>query len=710
MIKNELKHRTIYMLGAISVIMLFLAYQVETPFELDLGERGDEAYLHNFYATETTHDLSYRWSSDRSSIFLPGIGGYAPALLRLRLNGSRPDGLPPPVVSLRANGRELTSFTATDQFETYEFVVDRETMGISGDLEIQLDSQFFVPAEVMGGDDLRRLGVLVDFASVEFERTLTSIVIPPPRQMIYVVFAVMTSLLLVRQLGLSRATSLVIGGLVLLALLLLAVQYRLVLGRYSSWLFLLLAFANIAMVLGRLVRGSITREGKLLDADITDFQFILAVMVILALGQYTNLAFLRQMRQDRATDFFINFAATTVLAQGGNIYDIASLREASQLAEPPLTSFDFGSLFVTYITPPFHVILLLPFAPLGYEKARITFLLLNNLLLFSSLAIILKAGRAKWPTLPQFLLALLLVFTLEPIHVSLQLGQVDFVILFLIAVTFWAYKGGRNIMVGVCLALAAMIKLSPAVLIIYFLWKREFSIFVSAVITALMVGILSWLMVGSEAIMFFSTSILPALLKGSAFFQNQSLNGFFSRLFADPGLYYSLQEFPSIPQVRTLSTLASLALVAMGAFVTRKRISRNSLRFDLEFSLVIVTMLLGSTISWEHYFTWLLLPFLVLLNPRLQTCLTPRRYLTVIAGAFAAYLTVTIPSSFYAMTLHASNVGLLTEMALTLLLSLRVYGALLLYSIFVYLIPRFPSRESREASRWTHNEIEEVSL
>jgi hypothetical protein len=32
-----------------------------------------------------------------------------------------------------------------------------------------------------------------------------------------------------------------------------------------------------------------------------------------------------------------------------------------------------------------------------------------------------------------------------------------------------------------------------------------------------------------------------------------------------------------------------------------------------------------------------------------------------------------------------------------MLLSLRVYGALLLYSIFVYVTPRLPSRESEEA-------------
>jgi hypothetical protein len=697
MIRHELKLRTIYILCGISVVMFFLAYQVKPVFEIDLGQQGAEAYLHNFHDIETTDGLSYRWSSDRSSVFLSGIGGYAPALLRLRLNGSRPDGLPLPTVSLGANRRELTAFTATDQFETYEFIIDRETMGTSGNLEVEVDSEFFVPAQVVGGDDLRKLGVMIDSVSVRFEQTPFSIVFPPPPQLLCLVLAIMASFLLARQLGLSRTTSFAVGGLLLLGVLLLVVQYRLFLGRYSSWFVGLLALANVAMVLGRLVSGWATREGKLLDTDIADFQLILAVMLVLAWGRFVNLALLRQVREDRATDFFINYTAATVLDEGGNIYDVASLREASQLAEPPATSFDFGSLFVTYITPPFHVLLLLPFVPLGYDNARTAFLLLNHVLLFSSLAIILRASRADWLRSPQLPFALLLVFTLEPIYVSLELGQVDSVILFLIAVSLWAYKSGRNIIVGLCLALAAMIKLSPALLIVYFLWKREFSILVSALVTALLVGTISWMAAGHEAVLFFGTNILPALLKGSAFFQNQSLNGFFSRLFVDPALYYSLQEFPSIPQARILSALASLALVVMGAFVTRKRISRNSLRFDLEFSLIIVAMLLVSSISWEHYFTWLLLPFVVLLDPELKSHLSPRRYLPAMVAAFLGYLTIVIPLSSYAMTLHSSSMSPPAQLALTLLTSLRVYGAFLLYSIFAYLIPRFPSQESREA-------------
>jgi hypothetical protein len=88
---------------------------------------------------------------------MPGIGGYTPILLRVCSNGSRPDGLPLPQASLRANGRELPRFTASEQFETYESAIDKQTVATSGNLEVEIDSEFSVPVQVKGRDDLRKL-------------------------------------------------------------------------------------------------------------------------------------------------------------------------------------------------------------------------------------------------------------------------------------------------------------------------------------------------------------------------------------------------------------------------------------------------------------------------------------------------------------------------------------------------------------------------
>jgi len=69
MIKNDLKSGTIYILGVISVAMLFLAGRMKTFFQIETGEQGDETYIRNLRDTESSDDPSSRWSHDNSPIF-----------------------------------------------------------------------------------------------------------------------------------------------------------------------------------------------------------------------------------------------------------------------------------------------------------------------------------------------------------------------------------------------------------------------------------------------------------------------------------------------------------------------------------------------------------------------------------------------------------------------------------------------------------------
>jgi hypothetical protein len=245
MIGSGLRSRAFYTLAAVSILALSLAYQVRTHFCIDLGTGRDGPFLRYFHDAEQADSLSYRWSSDRSFILLPGIGSDGRLILRISLNGYRPSGLLSPLVHVKANGRELSSFTPTAQFETYEFIVDRETIGIPGNLELEVDSEVFVPAQVLGGDDLRQLGVLIDSVSAEFQEGATGAILPPPVHLLSLWCAVLASYFLARLCWPTRSVSFVIAGLVLLALLALVIQQRLLVGLYSAQLAGLLVLANL---------------------------------------------------------------------------------------------------------------------------------------------------------------------------------------------------------------------------------------------------------------------------------------------------------------------------------------------------------------------------------------------------------------------------------------------------------------------------------
>jgi alpha-1,2-mannosyltransferase len=693
MLTQELKRRTIHILLIVSLGALAAAYQVRPPMQIDVGRRDDGPHLIGFHDSEHADGISYRWSSGHSTLYFPSVASWTPVQLTMRLNGCRPNGLISPHVVVLANGREVGPLQATDQFETYRLHLAPDIVGIWGDVTIDIHCDEFVPAQVTGTSDQRKLGVLVDSASLEPIRGPASLVVPPLRQCLSLLLVVAATYLWARQLALSAERSLLAAGLCLLAVATLVIRWPMVLGLYDRWLVALVAAANVGTILFRAARSRLTGERGVPAEVVSDVHLLLISAVAIAAAPYAWQGLWQPLTEDRATDFFINYTAATVLAEGGDIYDPAALMEASRQWHQPDTTFEFGSLFVTYIAPPFHATMLLPLVPLGYETARLVFLALSNLLLFSSLALILRASDRDFHRPPWLLLAFLIVFVFHPIYTSLALGQVDFVILFLISLSYWAYLTDRKLLVGPALAVAAMIKLSPAVLLLYFLWKRQFGIVVSAAITGVVCVIISLVAAGPREMLQFATDILPALLKGTAFYQNQSFNGFYGRLLVDPTLYYSLQEFPSLPAVQVLTLLSSLALIGVVAYFTRPRWGLSSLHFPYESALVVGTLILVSSISWDHYIVWLLPGFVALLHPHSSLHLSKARYWTVMGLSWCAFLLVIVPTSWYGMTLHDCSGTHALEPGLCLLVSTKFYGVLLFCSSLALLLAGLDSSQ-----------------
>src|SRR2546428_6533151 len=55
----------------------------------------------------------------------------------------------------------------------------------------------------------------------------------------------------------------------------------------------------------------------------------------------------------------------------------------------------------------------------------------------------------------------------------LELGQVNALMFILLAVFFALYRGGRDVPAGLVLGLSIAIRLHPAMLVLYLMWRRE---------------------------------------------------------------------------------------------------------------------------------------------------------------------------------------------------------------------------------------------
>lgn len=138
-----------------------------TEFDLDVGA-GDDLYVRQFYAKETMagRDVTFRWSSEASSILLPAVDRENRSLTLWLNVGCRPQDAEPIRVDVYVNDSYLGAAAPTNLFEPFTFEIPLEVAsGIEAGEDaalLRLDSTTWNPNTVAGGDDTRELGVMVD--------------------------------------------------------------------------------------------------------------------------------------------------------------------------------------------------------------------------------------------------------------------------------------------------------------------------------------------------------------------------------------------------------------------------------------------------------------------------------------------------------------------------------------------------------------------
>jgi alpha-1,2-mannosyltransferase len=184
---------------------------------------------------------------------------------------------------------------------------------------------------------------------------------------------------------------------------------------------------------------------------------------------------------------------------------------------------------------------------------------------------------------------------LEPLRGGLDLGQVNMVLLGLVAAdcllprTPWP----RGLLVG----LAAAIKLTPAIFVLFFLSRGRWRPALTAVTTFAACGLLGWACAPDESEQFWFHAMLdPHRVGGLAYSANQSLRGLLFRL--------------DVPESGWL--VAVVAVLAVTIVVLPR------LREDLTALVAVAAAgLLVSPVSWSHHWVWVV-PALMLLRGRVR--------------------------------------------------------------------------------------------
>ncbi len=268
-----------------------------------------------------------------------------------------------------------------------------------------------------------------------------------------------------------------------------------------------------------------------------------------------------------------------------------------------------------YIYPPFFAVAAAPLSFLPFGAARLAWLALD-LAMGAGWVVLYLAWRRRdgttAGTLEIGLIAVTLGLEFLPLIWALAIGQTTILLMLLLAGSILLAKRGRDVPAGLLLGAATAIKLTPALLIVYFAWRgrARLAAWGAATFVACSLGAVAAL--GPAVNVRFYTEIVPMMSGGTVYFLNQSLAALFDRLVSAGDVRQV--ALASSGAARALAALGSAALLVATAFgFARSRWSGegrapDGLGMDLEVSAVLLLTLLISPISWSHHYVLALIP------------------------------------------------------------------------------------------------------
>ncbi len=259
-----------------------------------------------------------------------------------------------------------------------------------------------------------------------------------------------------------------------------------------------------------------------------------------------------------------------------------------------------------YLYPPFFAVALLPLTLLSYPAAFAMWLTLNVGFLAGALLLYLRSRKGA----TALTIAACVLFTgaFYPVWHHLKIGQSSLLVLLMLTGCLALLRRGHDGTAGIVLSGAILLKLTPAILIFFLVLRRRWRAAAAAAAGALLLSAASAAATGWQAQATYYTRMVPLLSAGTAFYPNQSFNGFLTRLMG-AGDYRRADLSVDLQTPRLAAAVAGAALVAISIFaVARRRREEGEEVEEDGFATLILASLLVSPISWEHHYVLALLP------------------------------------------------------------------------------------------------------
>lgn len=207
----------------------------------------------------------------------------------------------------------------------------------------------------------------------------------------------------------------------------------------------------------------------------------------------------------------------------------------------------------------------------------------------------------------------------EPVWQTLFMGQVNLLLLGAVVVDAVALRNRRG--QGVLIGLAAAVKLTPAVFVLYLLAGKQWrAAGVATAAFAVASGLAALVLPSDSRTYWSSTVFLPSRIGGLTFSGNQSLRGALARL--------------DIPGGVPLWVASSVVVIAAACLAATRLREQDR---DVEALLAVALAgLLISPISWSHHWVWLVVAVMALVRRAVDSGSRTPAVLAAVTAVLAA--------------------------------------------------------------------------
>ncbi|MBR0646763.1 glycosyltransferase family 87 protein [Plastoroseomonas hellenica] len=347
---------------------------------------------------------------------------------------------------------------------------------------------------------------------------------------------------------------------------------------------------------------------------------IAAVLAIARAGWSPRAEALGVLALSGAAALFI-FATSEPQARFGDFRDAYYLGGVAALRGPEA----FGALFDQgvhgWVNLPIVAYLFAPFALLPARESAFVFSLLGLIPVALAWHLLSRLagleGRDRW-------LLLFLFAVSGPLHYSVKEANTSHMVLAGLAGGLLLLRAGRHVAAGLLLGAMAVIKLPLLLFGVAFVLRRNWRAAFGFALLCGSAGLLSLAVFGLDLhLLWYERCVRQFASNPLGAFNVQSIPALLIRVVEGPSVLrdWDAREIASTQRLAGSVLTGLLYLAALIACARRapepprESSAAAHERTDIEYLLVICLAVIGSPLSWSHYYAWLLMPIAFLLGP-----------------------------------------------------------------------------------------------